>query len=241
MFWRVVMWPLRSGTYLSITSANASSCSGVTPPNGKLDPDHLHVGLALAVDALLQAELDELVALEVALAGSGSTRCRSRRTRARGSGSRARERSRAPRGSRAIRCVRCASGFPSGRGRTRKCTKRQSAFRQFAGGAGLLDWGRLRRRPWGRSAGRPCRERRRARAARAPGRPHASGEAWRPVGLGASGEAAASVRRHSRQTTVANADDAGAQGRRTGVHGKAPAPRRWGQPSRQPARSQPRV
>ena len=34
MFWRVVMWPLRSGTYLSITSANASSWSGVTPPIG---------------------------------------------------------------------------------------------------------------------------------------------------------------------------------------------------------------
>ncbi len=28
---------------------------------GKLDPDHLHVGLALAVDALLEAEADELV------------------------------------------------------------------------------------------------------------------------------------------------------------------------------------
>ena len=52
----------------------------------ELDPDHLHVGLALAVDALLQAELDELVALEVALAGSGWIRCRSRRTRARGWG-----------------------------------------------------------------------------------------------------------------------------------------------------------
>ena len=36
MFWRVVMWPLRSGTYFSITSANASSWSGVTPPIGSL-------------------------------------------------------------------------------------------------------------------------------------------------------------------------------------------------------------
>src|SRR5207248_525571 len=34
MFWRVVMCPLRSGTYFSITSANASSCSGVMPPKG---------------------------------------------------------------------------------------------------------------------------------------------------------------------------------------------------------------
>ncbi len=34
MFWRVVMWPLLSGTYFSITSANFSSCSGVIPPNG---------------------------------------------------------------------------------------------------------------------------------------------------------------------------------------------------------------
>ena len=34
MFWRVVMWPLFSGTYFSTTSANASICSGVTPPNG---------------------------------------------------------------------------------------------------------------------------------------------------------------------------------------------------------------
>ena len=33
----------------------------------QLDPDHLHVGLALAVDALLEAELDELVVLELAL------------------------------------------------------------------------------------------------------------------------------------------------------------------------------
>ena len=33
-FWRVVMWPLRSGAYCSARSANASICSGVTPPNG---------------------------------------------------------------------------------------------------------------------------------------------------------------------------------------------------------------
>ena len=36
MFWRVVMWPLLSGTYFSMTSANASSWSGVMPPNGSL-------------------------------------------------------------------------------------------------------------------------------------------------------------------------------------------------------------
>ena len=36
MFSRVVMWPLRSGAYLSIASANASSCSGVMPPSGSL-------------------------------------------------------------------------------------------------------------------------------------------------------------------------------------------------------------
>jgi hypothetical protein len=34
MFWRVVMCPLRSGAYFSITDAKASICSGVTPPIG---------------------------------------------------------------------------------------------------------------------------------------------------------------------------------------------------------------
>ena len=34
MFWRVVMWPLRSGTYFSTTSAKASIWSGVIPPKG---------------------------------------------------------------------------------------------------------------------------------------------------------------------------------------------------------------
>ena len=34
MFCRVVMWPLSSGAYFSITLAKASICSGVTPPNG---------------------------------------------------------------------------------------------------------------------------------------------------------------------------------------------------------------
>jgi hypothetical protein len=61
MFWRVVMWPLSSGAYSSIASANASICSGRHAAHRQLDADHLHVGLALAVDALLQAEADELV------------------------------------------------------------------------------------------------------------------------------------------------------------------------------------
>ena len=69
----------------------------------QLDAHHLHVGLALAVDALLEAELDERVLLDRRPAGSGSTRCRSRRTPARGSGSRGRARSGAPRGSPACR------------------------------------------------------------------------------------------------------------------------------------------
>ena len=34
MFCRVVMWPLRSGAYFSITEANASICSGLMPPIG---------------------------------------------------------------------------------------------------------------------------------------------------------------------------------------------------------------
>ena len=36
MFWRVVMCPLFSGTYFSMTVAKASSCSGLTPPIGSL-------------------------------------------------------------------------------------------------------------------------------------------------------------------------------------------------------------
>ena len=61
MFSRVVMWPLRSGAHFSIASANASSCSGRDAAQRQLDADHLHVRLALAVDALLEAEADELV------------------------------------------------------------------------------------------------------------------------------------------------------------------------------------
>jgi hypothetical protein len=36
MFWRVVMWAFASGAYCSTTDANASICSGETPPNGSL-------------------------------------------------------------------------------------------------------------------------------------------------------------------------------------------------------------
>ena len=44
-----------------------SSCSGVTTPYGHLDPDHLVVAaLALAVDAVVQAEDPEDVLVEVA-------------------------------------------------------------------------------------------------------------------------------------------------------------------------------
>ncbi len=109
----------------------------------QLDADHLHVGLALAVDALLEAELDEVVLLQLALRGSASTRCRSRRTRAPGSGSRGRGRSRAPRGSRASRsgglswlpAMRAPSGsFRVGIGARiglPESTKRQSEFSLF--------------------------------------------------------------------------------------------------------------
>ena len=39
---------------------------GRDPAEGKLDPDHLDVGLALPVDALFEAEADELVLLQLA-------------------------------------------------------------------------------------------------------------------------------------------------------------------------------
>ena len=41
--------------------AKASICSGDDAAERELDADHLHVGLALAVDALLEPEADELV------------------------------------------------------------------------------------------------------------------------------------------------------------------------------------
>ncbi len=66
MFWRVVMWPLRSGTYFSITLAKDSSLLGVDATHRQLHSDHLHVGLALAVDALLEAEPDEVLLAGIA-------------------------------------------------------------------------------------------------------------------------------------------------------------------------------
>ena len=61
MFCRVVMWPLLSGAHFSTTSGEGLHLLRGDPAEGQLDPDHLHVGLALAVDALLEAEADELV------------------------------------------------------------------------------------------------------------------------------------------------------------------------------------
>ena len=61
MFWRVVMWPLFSGAYFSTTVGEGVHLLRGDAAEGKLDPDHLHVGLALAVDALFEAEADELV------------------------------------------------------------------------------------------------------------------------------------------------------------------------------------
>ena len=52
----------------------------------QLDADHLDVGLALAVDPLLETEADELGLGRLRRRGTSRTRCRSRRTRARGSG-----------------------------------------------------------------------------------------------------------------------------------------------------------
>ena len=61
MFWRVVMWPLLSGAYFSITSAKRVHLLGRDAAHRQLHADHLHVGLALAVDALLEPEADELL------------------------------------------------------------------------------------------------------------------------------------------------------------------------------------
>ena len=60
MFWRVVMWPLLSGAYFSIAVGEGLHLLGRDAAERQLDADHLHVGLALAVDALLEAEADEL-------------------------------------------------------------------------------------------------------------------------------------------------------------------------------------
>ena len=66
MFWRVVMCPLFSGTYFSITFDERIHLLGRDAAEGQLHADHLHVGLALTVDALLEAELDEFVFGDIA-------------------------------------------------------------------------------------------------------------------------------------------------------------------------------
>ena len=71
MFWRAVTWPFRSGTYLSITFGKGVELIGGDPAQGQLDPDELHVGLALAVNTLLEAEFDEVVLLQLTLEVAG--------------------------------------------------------------------------------------------------------------------------------------------------------------------------
>ena len=61
MFWRVVMWPLFSGAQRSTTLGERVHLVRRDAAERELDPDHLDVGLALAVHALLEAEADELV------------------------------------------------------------------------------------------------------------------------------------------------------------------------------------
>ena len=61
MFWRVVMWPLFIGDPALDHVGELVHLLGRDAAERKLDADHLHVGLALAVDALLQAEADELL------------------------------------------------------------------------------------------------------------------------------------------------------------------------------------
>ena len=60
MFWRVVMWPLLSGRVLLDDVREGLELLGRDAAHRQLHADHLHVGLALAVDALLEAEADEL-------------------------------------------------------------------------------------------------------------------------------------------------------------------------------------
>ena len=63
MFWRVVTWPLLQRHVPLDDVGEGLELLGVDAAQGQLDPDHLAVGLALAVDALLEAEADELVLL----------------------------------------------------------------------------------------------------------------------------------------------------------------------------------
>ena len=66
MFWRVVMWPLFERRVLLDDAGEGLHLLGRDAAEGKLDPDHLDVGLALAVDALFEAEADELVLVQLA-------------------------------------------------------------------------------------------------------------------------------------------------------------------------------
>ena len=86
MFCRVVMWPLLSGAYFSTHVGEGLHLLRRDAAERQLHADHLDVGLALAVDALLEAEPDELGLLGLAVEEAARPRCRSRRTRARGSG-----------------------------------------------------------------------------------------------------------------------------------------------------------
>ena len=66
MFWRVVMWPLFERRVLLDDAGEGLHLLGRDAAEGKLDADHLDVGLALAVDALFEAEADELVFRQLA-------------------------------------------------------------------------------------------------------------------------------------------------------------------------------
>ena len=56
MFWRVVMWPLVQRGPLLDHGAEGLHLLKSDAAEGQLDADHLHVGLALPVDALFEAE-----------------------------------------------------------------------------------------------------------------------------------------------------------------------------------------
>ena len=59
-FWRVVMWPFLQGRVLLGEVGERVHLLGRDAAEGQLHADHLDVGLALAVDALLEPEADEL-------------------------------------------------------------------------------------------------------------------------------------------------------------------------------------
>ena len=94
----------------------------------QLHADHLHVGLALAVDALLEPEADELLLGLLAAQEAAGLGVEVVELALDGSGSGARGRSRRPRGSRASRACPCPSGACGGR--RRACARRRSARRR---------------------------------------------------------------------------------------------------------------